>query len=162
MIEIGKNVEWMMNTKNFKHPEKEKMASLLCINSNEYIRILAKQYKAKSKYNEDLQTYLRSKFGLKSVAGNALQMRVTFVMNKNKYFADKIMNLGGNSSKFKLRNLEMINIFLSRFQTDLNQIRLQFNKDNDKDLHHFIKDNGSGHTSTYFMMKICDNCKRFA
>ena len=162
MIEIGKHVEWMINTKNFKHPEKEKMASLLGLNSDDYINILAKQYKAKSKHNEDIQAYIRSKFGLKSVAGNTLQTRVNFVENTNQYFAAKIVELGTNASKFKLHNLELLNIFLSRFQSDLNQIRLEFNKNNDKDLHHFIKENGGHHNATYFMMKICDNCKRFA
>ena len=158
MMEINKNVEWMMATKGFKHAEKEKMAQLLCINSNDYIRILCKQYKMKHKNNEDVGDFITTKYGAKSTAGTHLKQRVNFVDNSDKYFAEKIKEMGDSKGKFKEHSLELVNVFLSRFQTDLNQIRLQFNKDNDKDLHHFIKDYGD--STSYFLIKICDNCKR--
>merc|ERR1712154_38629 len=141
-IEIAKDVKWLMTTKKFKHSEKEKMAKLFTINSNDYISILCKEYNSKKGESDSIQKLIDTKYGTKSQTAQYLKDRIKVAQNKNDFFVQKTMDLGSNKTKFKQNQLEILYIFLSGFQTDLNQIRLRWNNRNSQKMRDFLKQNG--------------------
>eukprot|EP01083_Nonionella_stella_P103833 296936_1 len=159
-IEIAKHIEWMMLTNKWKHQEKEKLCKLFTLNSDAYVQILCKQYKSKSK-NEHISHYIDTKFGAKSMFGRHIKDHIAFVEDPNLYFAKRLLVLADSKQNFKENNLQILNIFLSQFQSNLNQIRITFNQMHDETLRHYIKNMGANHNSVYFLMKLLDNSKRF-
>ncbi len=92
-----------------------------------------------------------------------LKNHLLYVENKTLFFANNIKHLCETKEKFKENNLEILHIFLSRFQVDLNQIKIQFaDANNGKSLRHYIKEKGANHPSLWFLMKIMENAKRWS
>merc|ERR1712062_570052 len=104
-----------------KAADKQSLVELLCLNSDDYVRILSAEYKARYKTTGDtLDAYLGRKFGFKSNAGYCLKRRLLFAKGAKQYFAEHIYRLGSTPKEFKKHHLEILNVFLSRFEVDLN------------------------------------------
>ena len=143
------------------------MADLLCLNSNDYVRILSAEYAAKSKKKGDtLEAYLDRKFGHKSNAGYCLKRRVLFAKGAHQYFAAEMHRMGSNPKEFKKHELEILHLFLCRYGKDLNEIRKQFNRQFQNDLQDVLnrggKKNKGSQDTTYFLLKLLESSKRFS
>merc|ERR1712228_85768 len=99
------------------------------------------------------------KFGRDSVLGSYLKNHILFKANDTQYFAQKIYELAEDTDKFDDNHLEILNIFLSRFET-LHDIKMKFNNMNEETLRAFLKKNNEKNkVATYFLVKILDNAK---
>lgn len=163
--------------KKMSAEEKENLV-LFLMRGDEFVRALNAQTESA------LIPLIARRFGAKSTAGKSLQTRVQFALSPHRHFAQRIRellsesdrNINRKSDRDRQRQFELLQLFLSRFQVDLDAVRRAFDAEakerNATDLHRTLKlkansnskdSKAHGHsaTATYFLLKLLTHSKRF-